>query len=646
MPRLLASLFVILCLAGCSRVGEGVSPPSGGYTVAQHEHRLAARNLTALVERSVPGRNLYQLADQLKLRPPRPIARVLRHTSPNYPVGHRDNFWVLSEDQLTFFVMHATIRAETPHLYIYVQNGVKVAQAAVRKAALHFERHTYPTDRALFGSEWRPGVDGDPHITCLIGDLHSSGAAGFFSAEDEYPPLVYSHSNAREMFYINTNTLPGQGQFDVTLAHEFQHMIHWHTHPRDNAWLNEGMSMLAQRVNGYPDSVSAEVESFLADPGTQLNTWSANGDNANHYGAAYLFLAYVYDRFGRSVIRDLLTDRNYTDFELVNDVLRKHHIKERADQLVGDWMVANYIDDAAVAHGIYAYRDLPGNTQKVPGSSISKSPPFTYQSALAPYASSYVELPDLTGTKPFHLRFSAPTTVPVVGLPSGSTGPYWWSNRGDLIDTRLVRTVNLSHVHRAHLHYRIWYNIENTYDYGFVEASVDGGRTWTTLPATDTRTANPTGANYGNGYTGNSNGWLSETVNLSRYAGHQYSGGVRLRFEYITDDETNLQGMAVKDITIPEIGYRDNIQGGAGGWSSQGFLPIARNALPSHWHVRLIEYTTGGIKVQSFPLGTDETGSLLVDPGAGHLQKLVVAVFNSAPKTTVKTTFQLSASSS
>ena len=30
-----------------------------------------------------------------------------------------------------------------------------------------FENQIYPTDRAFFGSEWTPGVDGDPHIYIL-----------------------------------------------------------------------------------------------------------------------------------------------------------------------------------------------------------------------------------------------------------------------------------------------------------------------------------------------------------------------------------------------------------------------------------------------------------------------------------------------
>jgi hypothetical protein len=637
------TILLLFALAGCASAAASPlpGPPRSPRTNAANE---AAIRLAALVAQTPPSRNLYQLTDQLKLRPPKPIAHVVRTTSPNYPLGHRDNFWVLGEDQLRYFVLHATIRAETPHLYIYVQNGLKVSQAALTAAATHFERSTYPTDRSFFGSEWLPGVDGDPHITCLLGNLKSSGAAGFYSAEDEYPPLVYPYSNAREMFYINTNSLPGSGEFDVTLAHEFQHMIHWHVHSRDNAWLNEGMSMVAQRINGYPNSVQGEADTFLGTPSTQLNTWS-DGDNTAHYGGAYLFLIYLYDRFGRTILHDMVADHAYTDFQLVSDVLHKLRIKETADQVFADWIVANAIDNGHVAGGKYAYRDLtstvlptdvslPGVTPTAtPSANANPLMPLPHTGALPPYATDYYAFPSIQKLKPFRLQFNAATTVPLVSTPMSA--PFWWSNRGDLMDTRLVRSVDLSHVHSAHLHFQAWYNVEDTYDYAYVEVSADAGKTWTTMPAPHTSRANPTGANWGNGYTGNSHAVQSETVDLSSYAGKK----VEIRFEYITDDEVNLQGFVLKNMSIPEIGLHDTLTG----WTPHGFVPVARNSLLARWNLILIETTAGGVTVRQIPVSSGGTASVSIDPAALHLTGLRVAVFMTAPKTTVRANYTLTA---
>jgi hypothetical protein len=479
-------------------------------------------------------------------------------------------------------------------------------------------------------------VDDDPHITCLVGDLRSSGAAGYFSAEDEYPRVVNPYSNQRQMVYNNSvATVPGDGSFDLTMSHEFQHMIHWHIHPHDNAWLNEGMSMLAEQLNGYPPT--GEPSAFVYDPGTQLNSWSLSpASSVAHYGAAYLFLSYVYDRFGRGMIHDMLADRTYTDLELVDDVLRKRHIHETSLQLFKDWTVANFLNDRSVAGGIYGYKHF-GDRVHV---SKTETTPFSDQGSLPPYAAQYVVMTPPSGGHPwapFQLHFSAPTSIPVVG--NNDHGPFWWSNRGDMSDTRLERTVDLRRVHqgsRVSLHFRTWYDIETNYDYAYVEASTDGGKTWTTLRGTHTTTANPNGASYGNGYTGTSKGWLSETVDLSHYVGRR----INLRFEYVTDDEYNGQSWVVKDVTIPEIGFRDTYTG----WHTRGFVPVSLNALPSPWTVQLISYTDKGVSVSQFPLSQDNKGSVLIDPAKQGLKKLVAVLFSVAPKTTVQTTYQLSAS--
>src|SRR5579859_2180308 len=208
MKRLnhLGWLFTVLLLAGCATAGAATLPAPHHTSTRSHIPKSGAA-LARLIVQPVPVRNLYNLTEQLKLHPPRPFAHVIRTTTVNYPVGRQDRFWVLSEDENRYFKMTATLRAKTAHFYIYLQNGVQASQSAIHSAALQFENHIYPTDRKYFGSEWRPGVDNDVHITCLIGDLRSTGVGGYYSAEDEYPHAVNPYSNQREMFYINS----GQG---------------------------------------------------------------------------------------------------------------------------------------------------------------------------------------------------------------------------------------------------------------------------------------------------------------------------------------------------------------------------------------------------------------------------------------------------
>jgi immune inhibitor A len=620
-----------LILVGSFALGAG-RVASTGMSTSKSDTKLSAGALLArLVAMPVPARNLYLLTDELKLRPPRPIARVLRATSPNYAVGHQDSFQVLSEDTNQYFSVQATIHAETPHFYLYIQNGLNVKAADAQKTAATFEHSIYPTDRSFFGSEWTPGVDGDPHVVCLVADLRSSGVAGYFSSEDEYLRVVNPYSNQREMIYLNAAaTLPGDGDFNLTLSHEFQHMIHFHMHPHDNAWLNEGMSMLAERLNHY--APTGEPSSYVSQPDTQLNSWSESDSRTSaHYGGAYLFLSYLYDRFGRGFIKDLVADKKYTDFELINDVLQKHHISQTSNQIFGQWVVANVVHDHSIQGGIYGYKSLPYKID------VQKQLPIptTYSNHVPPYAPQYVMFDSLQGQKPFQLHFSGSTSDPLVSAPNAA--PFWWSNKGDLSDMRTTRTVDLRRVHRATLRYRLWYDIEKDYDYGYVEASTDGGKTWSTLPGQHSTRTNPNGANFGFAYTGSSHGWHDESIDLSRFAGRQ----IELRLEYVTDDVYTGQGMVVKNISIPEIGFHDTQTG----WKVEGFIPVTMNALPSTWVVQVISYTNHGVTVQPLPLPDNHTGSLLIDPAKSGISKIVVVMFNEAPKTTVETGYRLEATS-
>jgi hypothetical protein len=124
-------------------------------------------------------------------------------------------------------------------------------------------------------------------------------------------------------------------------------------------------------------------------------------------------------------------------------------------------------------------------------------------------------------------------------------------------------------------------------------------------------------------------------VDLSRYAGKH----IELRFEYITDDSVNLQGMAIRDIRIPEIGLRADFTG----WKAEGFVPVLHNSMLNQWRVQLIEYTSHGPAVVGMPLAQAAQGSITIDPVKLGLQKLVVAIFSNAPKTTASAPFTLTA---
>ncbi len=169
-----------------------------------------------------PLRNLYDIAQRLKLHTSIPIAHVVRTTPLHTVLGQEANFWINNLDTRRYSRISAKLVYTTAHVYMYVEDGQAVNLNALQASANIFESRIYPTDRTTFGSEWSPGIDGDVHLTILNAVGMGMNVGGYFSPEDEYPTSINPYSNEREMFYVNINgPLPGSADYNTTLAHEF-----------------------------------------------------------------------------------------------------------------------------------------------------------------------------------------------------------------------------------------------------------------------------------------------------------------------------------------------------------------------------------------------------------------------------------------
>jgi len=90
-----------------------------------------------------------------------------------------------------------------------------------------------------------------------------------------------------------------------------------------------------------------------------------------------------------------------------------------------------------------------------------------------------------------------------------------------------------------------WYDIENNWDYAYVELSTDGGQIFNTIPGNITTNYNPNGINHGNGITGSSNGnWIEAKFPLDDYVGTS----VLIEFSYFTDSYVNEEGIYIDDV--------------------------------------------------------------------------------------------------
>jgi len=556
-------------------------------------------------------------------------------------VGRRDSFYSLDQNDNTYKPREATLRVVGEHAYWYVQDGEAVDDTDLAAAARFFDERTVPVVHQNFGEEWSPGIDGDPRVTIFLGTV--PGVSAYFSSADELPRAVFPYSNEREMILVNVGSLrPGAVTFNATLAHELQHMVHWHNNPSTETWLDEGLAELASSLI-VPER-QPSTGSFLRQPDIQLTAWSKDAQTSLHYQASYLFAHYLHQRFGsQSGLHELLAQHGRPP-DTITAFLSQAGTGLTFDDVFEDWLVANLLDDPTVADGRYSHDGI--DHQVMVGQEVQvNSPPM--DGAVHQYGADYIELRG--DGSPATLVFEGAATTSLVDATPTSGQSVWWSNRGDAMDTTLTRQFDLTNISAATLHFNLWYETERDFDFVYVLASTDGGTTWQVLRGAHVENENRAGNAIGPGYTGKSGvqgtssadpAWVAETVDLTPLVGHN----TLIRFEYITDQGINLRGALLDDVAIPEIGFSDDAEGDAG-WTAEGFLR-SDNTIPQTWSLRLVERRRDGrTTVRSL---RPDTAGRVEEPIAGigtDLERVVLVVSGLAPRTLEMAPFRLSLAS-
>lgn len=592
----------------------------------------ATASLAAISAAQVPARDIFDLARRFGIIP-LDAPRIVNAVPPVHTVGDTLSFFVSNISDNSHREHRAVLRYQSEHANWWVQEGFSIPEADLARSARVFEEQTYPTNRRLFGSEWSPGVDNDVRLHIFMGEV--PGVAGYYASTDEFPRTINPFSNEKEMFYINLeNARPGDDYFDGILAHEFQHMIHWNEDRNEDLWANEGLSELAADLNGFPVGGFAHI--FARAPDLQLTTWSE--ESPPHYGAAYLFMRYLHDRFGAELLRAIVAAPG-NGAAGIDAALAPHGLT--FDELFADWVAANYLDEPRLAGGVFSYAD-----RETPRPTLSErhdSYPAEQTATVAQYGSDYIRFEPAGGRRgTLRLDLTGETAVSLLPTRPPSGAFFAWSNRGDDADSRLTRAFDLTGLTAATLEFDAWYDLESGWDYAYIAVSTDGGSRWQPLPATTTTERNPSGNAFGVGFTGRSGvgpevreagppaRWVRERVDLTPFAGRP----ILLRFEMVTDDALNRPGLAVDNITLPALGYSEDFEAGLGGWVGEGFVRVGR-LLPQRLLVQAIIHTAdGGARVERLAL--DETNeATLTIPGFGaEVGSVVLVVSGRTPVTT------------
>jgi hypothetical protein len=417
--------------------------------------------------------------------------------------------------------------------------------------------------------------------------LHRTGA----TPPDDSTDPAYQACTA-ELGQTRALGLSKPFDYEGVFAHEYQHLLEYYQDPNEVNWVNEGLSDYAQTVTGYVDATlppsSPDLDGHIGcfegylptnfgGPENSLTLWEDQGapEILCDYGAAYSFMLYLFSHYGADFMSALHTEpRN--GMRGLRAVLNQFDVNASPNQLVNRWAATMALDAAIDDGTLHGDANPDQYTSDALNASINWDNPQAYNSPGAPpNGSDYVRLRngrnflpakslrslEFHGAKtiaPYPVEWVVDQTPPTAttadmtcgDIPSGSAPAALYSGCGEDLDRSIVRKVTVP-AGGGQLTFDTLFDTEEDWDFGFVQVSTDGGKTWESLATEDTTTAHDPAARAEviknlPGFSGDSGTWRTQHADLSAYAGQEILVG----FRYITDGAVDEAGFWVRNISV------------------------------------------------------------------------------------------------
>jgi hypothetical protein len=370
-----------------------------------------------------------------RIKAQREVAKTVRADT----VGQVQSFYAFDFGTSAYYSISATCRSVTTlgsgySLNIYVENSewdrdpTLFTTAILENITSQFKDTILPTETTYFGAP----PTGD--FTIVLLDIQDSAGAdsyiaGYFDSRNEND---ITNSNNRHMIFMDSKDgTPGNTSFYGTLAHEFQHFIHYSYDASEETWVEEGLSGLARYVCGYGHQVS-HINAFGQAPNTSLTSWL---DDLANYGATYLFILYLEEHYGGAGTVKTIVANTGTGITGINSALFSRGYTVTVNEMFKNWAVANYLNNSSISSGIYGYQatfsdtgitHAPGNIQV---STVATTYPTSGNGEVNEYAADYIKFTNLGGT------FDIFVLIPY-SLSESAIQPYGYEARiGSLILT-------------------------------------------------------------------------------------------------------------------------------------------------------------------------------------------------------------------
>lgn len=584
--------------------------------------------LNALQTVTLPENDPVDLAR--RLRGLNPLIN-LPESAPVWQIGDTQFFTVYNSSTQVEFAVNTELRGMSDNILLWIDTAAPISRGEAQQFAELVDASIYQQTQALWNTAEPAGIDGDTRLYLVMVQGLSEGIAGYFPSSNTYPRSVIPNSNQHEMMVLNLSAYP---DFNIlnstwlsTIAHEYQHLLRFYHDSNEATWLDEGFSMYTEHHIGW-DAGRSQVIRFLTNPAVQLNHWVADNQRVERYGAVFLFVNYLAERYGLDALR-MLSDEPLDGWQGVEATLTQ--LGSSADEFFADWVLANSLRNADTGYGYRTlWADLPSAR---PLASVVHYP-YEITGQVPQYSADYYVLTNFGEANSLTISYTMPETVGLIPAQAYAGDQIYYSVAGDRADTTLTRALDLSAVDSATLTFRMWYDLEENWDYGYVLASRDDGATWDILHSPYSTLNNPFGRAYGAGFTGLSFGWLQGEVALDDYAGEE----ILIRFEVITDPASIRHGMAIDDLRVDAIGWHDSFETPDDRWEGRGWIRT-NNRLPQSAWVQAVQQVGDEVTVARWLAQPAGTWTIELVP---DVEQVLIAVSPIAPQTMVETTYQLS----
>ncbi|WP_447924526.1 hypothetical protein [Georgenia muralis] len=377
--------------------------------------------------------------------------------------------------------------------------------------------------------------------------------------------------------------------YEGVVAHELEHMLMNYSDAGELSWVDEGLADMAAFLNGYDMTGSHLTYQQVFHRETSLTRW---GGGLENYGASFSYFLYLWEQAGGNGDGSLAPDLEYDG--TAGDLLIHLIFKEQADGMDGvqnaidaynvetganlrsaeelfkDWAVAMKLDDEdselwnlenfdlGPASGGWTI-DLANDVFWDDRGSYRGAQPDAKWDRLKnrpgttalPFGVSYETFRNPGPQVSLEFDGEATTTIE----DHSGDEQHWWAGYESQADH--VLGLDTAVTGGETVTFWNWHFIEEGWDYGFVEALVDGE--WVSVPVTDVATGDvvssdddPHGNNTeGNGITGTSGGeyFVDEPVYVE-YEVTVPDGATDLRFRYSTDAAYLDTGWFIDEVSV------------------------------------------------------------------------------------------------